>query len=526
MDEVKDIVPELLESIKSDYRNGIKTNEKIKDLIITLNNAKVNYSDANNYSQEIGQALVDAYAKNITVDSLPDGKMYFNIADRTLNPTMKEAYEDISNYAVDVQSELNEMAGINIKGIAPELNQDRIDGIVNKISESDNFEDVAWLLDEPIKNFCQSIVDDTVKKNIEFHHSLGLSPKITRKEAGNCCDWCKSVVGTYKYPHEVPEDIYKRHRYCRCEVSYDPGDGSKKKQDIWSKKWKEQEESAKIEARKILSIPNETITISKLDKLKNSGLKQDDYEEYTMLLNSNNNKGIKKLYRDYADNIAFVNLGDRAHYSPANNSLTIHIENSKDMHKYSTIAHEYGHFFDSKTSSIFKHEELGKLKEIVPEAILPKRKVSSSDEFLSAVRKDKESLTKIGFEKLKADLYGKNASAGVQDAIDGMFIGSNKRISWGHGESYYNRDFNKIKDYEKIFHEDYQTKIKDAYIEMGHKIKFKKDVQSLIRDYETSSEMFANILSAETTQGEELDFIKNYLPNSYQVVLEYLKGVK
>lgn len=236
MEEVKDIAPKLLESILSDYSNGIKSNEKIKVLMNI--STKTNYSDANSYSQQIGQALVDAYANNITVETLPDGKMYFNIADRTLNPTMKEAYEDISNFAVDVQSKLNEMAGINIKGTASELNQDRIDGIVNKMSESNNFEDVAWLLDEPIKNFCQSIVDDTVKKNIEFHHSLGLSPKITRKEAGNCCDWCKSVVGTFRYPNEVPNDIYKRHRFCRCEVSYDPANGAKKKQDIWSKNWK------------------------------------------------------------------------------------------------------------------------------------------------------------------------------------------------------------------------------------------------------------------------------------------------
>lgn len=129
------------------------------------------------------------------------------------------------------------------------------------MSEADNFENVAWLLDEPIKNFCQSIVDDTVKKNIKFHHSLGLSPKITRKEAGNCCEWCKSVVGTFRYPHEVPEDIYKRHRYCRCEVLYDPADGSKKKQDVWSKKWKQQEENAKIESRKTYNTEPKTLRI-------------------------------------------------------------------------------------------------------------------------------------------------------------------------------------------------------------------------------------------------------------------------
>ncbi|WBW49558.1 hypothetical protein O6R05_06060 [Peptoniphilus equinus] len=71
----------------------------------------------------------------------------------------------------------------------------------------------------------QAMVDDTIKTNVEFHHKLGLRPKIVRKEAGNCCDWCKEVVGTYEYPDEVPDNVYKRHRFCRCTVECNPGDG-------------------------------------------------------------------------------------------------------------------------------------------------------------------------------------------------------------------------------------------------------------------------------------------------------------
>lgn len=236
MDDVKDIVPDLLEAIQNEYRNSKNKSDTLQKLIETLKKAKSDYSHAHEYSIQIGDLLVEAYKNNLI--NLPDNKMYFNIADRVLNPTMKEAFNDVSSYAADVQTELNHQAGLGIKGIKPDLNQDRIDGIVNRLAEADNFDDIKWILDEPIKNFCQSVVDDTVKKNVQFHRDLGLSPKITRKEVGNCCDWCKQIVGTYNYPNDVPDDIYKRHRYCRCEVLYNPADGSKKKQDIWTKKWK------------------------------------------------------------------------------------------------------------------------------------------------------------------------------------------------------------------------------------------------------------------------------------------------
>ena len=72
--------------------------------------------------------------------------------------------------------------------------------------------------------------------------------KIVRKIAGNCCDWCKSLAGTYSYPNNVPNDVYRRHQRCRCTVDYMPGDG--KIQNVHTKQWKSQEEYDKLEIRK------------------------------------------------------------------------------------------------------------------------------------------------------------------------------------------------------------------------------------------------------------------------------------
>ena len=246
-----DVVPNLLESIQFEFDRVMLESPKIKKVLVLLKNGKATYLDVNEFAIEVGEILAKVLNTKITVDVLPDGKMYFNIADRILNATMQKNYDLISNFAVDVQTELNHLAGFKIKGQAPVLNQDRIDGIVNRISGDEEFNSIKWILNEPIVNFSQSIVDDSIKTNAEFHSKAGLKPEITRRVSGHACDWCQSLAGTYQY-HKAPDDIYRRHERCRCTVDYKPGDG--RNQDVWSKEWRDPERDRKIAERKMLNI--------------------------------------------------------------------------------------------------------------------------------------------------------------------------------------------------------------------------------------------------------------------------------
>ncbi len=246
-----DIVPALLEEIQNEFDKRTYNSKKLKKAFLLLQNKKATYLDANNFAIEIGEILSDVLRTKITAEILPDGKMYFNIADRILNSTMKKNYDLISNFIVDVQTELNRTANLRLKGQIPKFNQDRIDGIVNRVSSEEDFESIKWLLDDPIINFSQSIVDDGIKANAEFHAKAGLKPKITRRVSGHACEWCQNLSGTYDY-YEAPDDIYRRHERCRCTVDYQPGDG--RQQDVWSKQWKDPKKEEKISVRKTLNL--------------------------------------------------------------------------------------------------------------------------------------------------------------------------------------------------------------------------------------------------------------------------------
>ena len=250
MNDEIDVLPKLLEEVKNEFELAYGESEIIRNSFAKLKAKKATYRTANDFAIEIGGILSKALGISISADKLPDGKMYYNIAQRLLTDVLGRNYELVSSYASDVQKNLNDKAKIGLKVQVPELNLNRIAGIVNRFSSEDNFEDVSWLLDEPIVNFTQSIIDDSIRKNAEFHHKAGLQPEIVRTSYFHCCEWCQEVEGNYKYPR-VPKNVFRRHQHCRCTVDYDPKSG--KIQNVWTKKISNKS-SDKLENRKRINI--------------------------------------------------------------------------------------------------------------------------------------------------------------------------------------------------------------------------------------------------------------------------------
>lgn len=238
---MEDIAPSLLEKIQKSFRSRIAANPKIRAMENNIRGGSAGYADAEKYAELIGEALSQAFGEVLTPGALPDGKMYYNIAKKILDPMLKEDHQIVAQAAATVQRSLNQQVGIGLKAQIPDVNQDRIDGIVYKVSSAEKLEDVTWVLDEPIKNFSVSVVDDTLKKNVDFQGGAGLKPRIIRRTVANCCKWCNGLAGAYDYP-DLPREVYQRHEYCRCTVEYDPGTG--KRQNVHSRRWKDMKRNA------------------------------------------------------------------------------------------------------------------------------------------------------------------------------------------------------------------------------------------------------------------------------------------
>lgn len=239
---IEDVAPKLLKEIQKDFEQSISKSAKINKLYKKIRDGTATYEEAYTYSNEIGKCLSSSFEKYLSSKELPDGKMYFNIADRVVRALMEEAEKLIIQTVNQIQKSLNKRAGIGIKPIQPKKT-DRIKGIIDRLSSEDDFDHISWILKAPVETYCRKVVDDAVEANAEFHYKSGMRAKIVRKMTGKCCDWCAAVSGTYSYP-DVPKDVYRRHDNCRCTVLYDPGDG--KIQDVHTKEWDNQNRIKRI----------------------------------------------------------------------------------------------------------------------------------------------------------------------------------------------------------------------------------------------------------------------------------------
>ena len=279
-----DIVPGLLEDMTNDFQSQYDSSSKIKSLKEKLDKGEATYKEANEYAAEVGGITKNVYSEHLTSDNLPDGKCYYNIAERVTSQTLHDQYELVADYSEKVQTDLNKMAGIGLKAQRADENTEEYHSLANYMSSAENYDDVAKSTAQSAERMARETVDKSVKKNAEFQNKAGLKPKIVRNGGNDCCSWCAEVTGTYDYPN-VPKDIYKRHNNCTCTVEYDPGSG--KRQDVWSKKWMSAEEVEQRENLKTLGL-DDSDKYSKIEYRKHiSSPKEIDAQKIRMRLSDN-----------------------------------------------------------------------------------------------------------------------------------------------------------------------------------------------------------------------------------------------
>lgn len=303
---MEDIAPQLLEAIAKDFRSSYEASGKIRSLLQKVKENTATFTQAQEYALEVSRLIGLAYEQNVSSAVLPDGRMYYNIASRLLPENLDENYRLVSQYAAGVQKSLNEKAGIGMKAQIPEKNEDRIRGIVEVAANAEQYDDIAGLLPGIFDNFCQNVVDETIKANVNFQGKAGLVPKILRRAERKCCAWCNNLAGEYRYPN-VPEDVYRRHENCRCQVDYDPGSG--KLQNVHTKQWKTPEDYDKIETRKAFSASNNAKPVvhkdtTVADALANGVVKDAinlDKQEKHIFTSPNYEAGKSYIYGELAD---------------------------------------------------------------------------------------------------------------------------------------------------------------------------------------------------------------------------------
>lgn len=216
-----DIVPELMVKIQKQFDDGFNNSEVIKRNFQRIRDGTATHDDSYTFAREVGTILRESLNDNLGSEVLPDGKMYYNIADRVLSESLGTNYELISANTANIQTILNKNSGFSIKGVKSDLNDDKVKGIIDRVSSADDFEDIRWIIGEPIENFSESIVDDTIHACADFLEKSGIDTYVVRTASGGCCEWCNKLSGAYEYDTIAlnHHDVWKRHKSCHCQVS-------------------------------------------------------------------------------------------------------------------------------------------------------------------------------------------------------------------------------------------------------------------------------------------------------------------
>lgn len=229
---------EVLARILDEMSQGLDKSRKAARITEKISQGKATYEDALEYARESSRIMTGSLKKNLP-DVLTDGKLYRAEADVVVRKPMRRSGKQVAETAAEIQQRLNEEAEIGINAIVPEVNEDQITGIITDICNADSYESGMDRLFTQIENFLEGTVDDCVRENAGFHYEAGLEPTIERRAVGKCCSWCSALAGTYRYADvsDKGNDVFRRHKNCHCIVSYNPGNGSKRRQNVHSRQW-------------------------------------------------------------------------------------------------------------------------------------------------------------------------------------------------------------------------------------------------------------------------------------------------
>lgn len=230
---IQDVVPILNKQVESSFKNYCMKDRRLTQISKRIRDGTANQKDSHDYAEHLGENLSRALINNLTADKLPNGTLYYNIAQRIVVPGLEENYNLVNDTASDIQAIADAKAKIGLGSVKADFPVNRINGLIDKMTSDNIAIELAlrWL-GEPIINNSEAFFDDFVKANADFRTNVGLKATITRTVVSGCCKWCEDLAGTYDYD-SVPPEVYQRHEFCRCTVTYQ---SRKTSQNVWSKK--------------------------------------------------------------------------------------------------------------------------------------------------------------------------------------------------------------------------------------------------------------------------------------------------
>lgn len=222
---MEDIAPELYKKIEADFNAAVKSDSTIKTITAKLNKRPLTHNELTTISTRLGDHASAALKKTLVIENLPDGKLYWNIADRTIRPVMEQVYSISNSVQMLSQRVADQATGVNIgisKGIDPD---NRIREIIEFATNSKTAEELDNALNLPVKTTALDFNDDFMRANADIRNGMGFIQTVVREYDGvglangkRPCNWCIGRAGTWTYEEAKENGVFERHVGCGCTI--------------------------------------------------------------------------------------------------------------------------------------------------------------------------------------------------------------------------------------------------------------------------------------------------------------------
>lgn len=130
---MEDITPKLYDEILRDFNKRIDEDGFIQSFSKKIDNKSATAEQVSTYARRLGEHGSEALCKYLTENNLPDGKLYWNIAERTIRPLAEVIHKLVCEAAVAVQLIDDEKSGIGLKPRTPAFPEERFNALINKV---------------------------------------------------------------------------------------------------------------------------------------------------------------------------------------------------------------------------------------------------------------------------------------------------------------------------------------------------------------------------------------------------------
>ncbi|MDO4393577.1 MAG: hypothetical protein Q4C80_04115 [Bacillota bacterium] len=130
---MQDVSQELYKKIREEFNSKVNKDSEIIKIRKKIEAETADLGNISLYARRLGELASETLIDCLDEDKLPNGILYWNIAERTILPLLKNVHEIVNEAAITVQKNIDTKSGIGINSIPAPFPEERAKALIQKI---------------------------------------------------------------------------------------------------------------------------------------------------------------------------------------------------------------------------------------------------------------------------------------------------------------------------------------------------------------------------------------------------------